>query len=134
LIPTRKTGSQRRLIVSASVRLNDIQIVADPEVGSFQGVQGSAADIRQLILNTWWYLREIVACNDTVTFEIAQRECQHALGDIIDLFPDVNDGVTPGHASFSLLATIRAHDGPTNSQTRSMIDSSETASSSSDAA
>jgi hypothetical protein len=48
--------------------------------------------------------------------------------------PDVNDGDTLGHASFSFLATIRAHDWPTNSQTRSMIDSSETASSSSDAA
>jgi hypothetical protein len=47
---------------------------------------------------------------------------------------DVNDSATLGHASFSFLATIRAHDGPTNSQTRSMIDLSETASSSSDAA
>ncbi|MFS2041900.1 hypothetical protein [Agrobacterium tumefaciens] len=47
---------------------------------------------------------------------------------------DVNDGDTLGHASFSFLATIRAHDGLTNSQIRSMIDSSETASSSSDAA
>lgn len=48
--------------------------------------------------------------------------------------PDVNDGDTPGHASFSLLAAIRAHDGPTSSQTPSMIVSSETASSSRDAA
>jgi hypothetical protein len=48
--------------------------------------------------------------------------------------PDVNDGDTLGHASLSFLATIRAHDGLTHSQIRSMIDSSETASSSSDAA
>ncbi len=53
LSPTR--GSQFRLVVSASVRLNDIQIVVDPEVEPFQSVQGSATDIRQLILNTWWY-------------------------------------------------------------------------------
>ncbi|WCK69176.1 hypothetical protein [Agrobacterium tumefaciens] len=48
--------------------------------------------------------------------------------------PDVNDGDTLGHASSSFLVTILAHDGLTNSQIRSMIDSSETASSSSDAA
>lgn len=46
----------------------------------------------------------------------------------------VNDGDALGHASFSFPATIRAHDGPTTSQTLSMTDSRETVSSSSDAA
>lgn len=48
--------------------------------------------------------------------------------------PAVHDDAALDYASLSLLATIRAHDGPTNSQTASMIDSSEIASSSSDAA
>ena len=76
----------RLVVVSASSRLDGVQIVVDPEVEPLKGVQGSVAYIRQLILNTWRHFREIVTCNEAVTLEIAQRERQHALGDFTDLF------------------------------------------------
>lgn len=75
-----------RLVVSASARFDGVQIVVDPEVKSLEGAQSSMGDLCQFVLDTRRHFGKIVTHNKAVALEIAQRERQHALGDLTDLF------------------------------------------------
>ena len=75
-----------RLVVSASARFDGVQIVVDPEVKFLKGTQSSVADLCQLIFDTRRHFGKVVTHNKFFALEITQRERQHALGDLTDLF------------------------------------------------